>query len=408
MTGLAFYGSPMANQTLITGLGGSRTVGPGVAPIRDFAVLDAISAGIAGVAILIVNLTVVSEPGVYLVPVVMAVLVGALLVARRMVLAGHVIASLALIAASNWATTIVVVGLLPWLLPVMVLTVLMPLVLAIPHLDARALSWFLVGAVATLVAIGLLGIGRDDGGVVDDIADEWELVVIVAGLAGHAAPIGLIVWQANRQHREATEDALDLAAQLSDSRRRLVEAADAERTRIERNLHDGAQQRLISVAMALRLRGDDSLQPLIGEIEGAMDDIRELSHGISPPLLELSGLPAALAAAARRHGSIELDLADVGRHDRGIENAFYFCGLEALQNAAKHAPNSAVSVSLAVVDDRLRLVVSDDGPGFDPTSAAPDSRGMTNMADRLGSIGGDLLISSAPGAGTTITAEVSC
>jgi signal transduction histidine kinase len=206
------------------------------------------------------------------------------------------------------------------------------------------------------------------------------------------------------------------ADELRRSRARIVASADAERRRVERDLHDGAQQHLVALAVNLRLTRDlvsddpetaaAMLDELAGEVRSTIQELRDLAHGIYPPLLADAGLGEALAAAGRRSPlPVTVDAAAIGRYGLEIESAIYFCCLEALQNAAKHAAGAQVAVRLWEESGGLLFTVTDDGPGFDP-AAARSGHGYTNMADRLGAIGGTVRWDSAPGQGTTISGSV--
>jgi signal transduction histidine kinase len=200
--------------------------------------------------------------------------------------------------------------------------------------------------------------------------------------------------------------------ELRASRRRLVRAQDAERQRIERNLHDGAQQQLVALTVQLTLLDDAAEDPAeIREITGelraglraALDDLRALARGIYPPLLADQGLAAALQAQASRAPlPVQIDADGLGRYPPEAEAAVYFCVLEALQNTAKYAHASRATVALACPDSRLEFTVTDDGDGFDNTRAAHGT-GLQGMADRLAAVGGALHVRSQPGHGTTIT-----
>jgi signal transduction histidine kinase len=202
------------------------------------------------------------------------------------------------------------------------------------------------------------------------------------------------------------------AEELQASRARIVAAADAERRRIERNLHDGAQQRLVALAVKLglarRLAGADPeqtrtmLDELREELKDAVDELRSLAHGIYPPLLMDQGLAAALGSAAQRATiPTRVEAAALGRYPSDVEAAAYFCCLEALQNAMKHAgPAATVVVRVWEEAGALRFSVTDDGAGFDP--AAASGGGFVNMRDRLGAIGGWLRVESSVGAGTSV------
>ena len=188
------------------------------------------------------------------------------------------------------------------------------------------------------------------------------------------------------------------AEALRESRARIVASGDAERRRVERDLHDGAQQNLVAMAVNLRLARDiivddpaagmELLDQLAGEVQETIQELRELAHGIYPPLLVDSGLVQALRAAANRSPlPVDIVADGIGRYRPETEAAVYFCCLEALQNAAKHAPGSQVVVRLREESGGLLFTVSDDGPGFD-ADTAQRGHGYINMADRLGAIGG--------------------
>jgi signal transduction histidine kinase len=209
-------------------------------------------------------------------------------------------------------------------------------------------------------------------------------------------------------------------AALQASRTRLVTTADAERRRIERDLHDGAQQHLVALAVGLKLLRDSAeagpgtagtdtelLDELDGGVREAIAALRDLAHGIYPPLLRDAGLAEALKAAAKRMPlSVTVEAADLGELSEPVLAAVYFCCLEALQNAAKHAPGSAVTIDVAPAPGPwLQFSVTDDGPGFDPDSGTT-GQGLQNMADRVGALGGTLEIRAVPGRGTTVIGGV--
>ena len=219
---------------------------------------------------------------------------------------------------------------------------------------------------------------------------------------------------ANQALRHARQQVTAQAAQLQASRDRVVAAADAERRRIQRDLHDGAQQSLLAAAVTARLarqhwdtspaRTADLLGQLRAELDQAATDLRRLAHGIYPPTLTDLGLPAALtAAAARCPRPVTVHAGITARYPPAVEAAIYFCCLEALQNAAKHAGDHArITVTLRHDTSGLACEVTDDGAGFTGTSAGA---GLANMADRIAAVGGQLRIDSAPGRGTTVRAS---
>jgi signal transduction histidine kinase len=214
--------------------------------------------------------------------------------------------------------------------------------------------------------------------------------------------------------------------ELRASRARIVAAADAERRRIECDLHDGAQQHLTSLSvrllMAAKLAGQDPelaslLEQLGAEVRDTAQELRSLAHGIYPPLLRANGLADALFAAAS-HATLPtmVQAGSAGRYPADVEAAVYFCCLEAMQNACKHAGEQA-TIRLRVREEAgtLTFEVTDDGAGFDAAgfdAAGFDAAGrglgagLLNMADRLGAFGGRLRVDSAPGRGTRVTGTV--
>ena len=207
-----------------------------------------------------------------------------------------------------------------------------------------------------------------------------------------------------------------LVDDLRASRSRIVASADEERHRLERDLHDGAQQRLYLLQIKLgRLRQGVADGRLVGEIEeieadaaAALEELRVLAHGIFPTVLVESGVPEALRAFAV-DAPIPVRVTDhwVGRCSPTIEAALYFCALEAIQNAGKYAGEGArITITVVDADHTLRFDVVDNGAGFDTSGRAMKGHGFVNMADRLGAIGGTLAVESLPGAGTHITGTI--
>jgi len=243
---------------------------------------------------------------------------------------------------------------------------------------------------------------EDDDRVLTELARQ-------VGLAFHNAQLDAAL--------QTTLDELRGQAEaLRESRARIVATGDAERRRVERNLHDGAQQNLVALAVNLRLARDivtddpgaaaEMLDQIADQVKLTIQELRELAHGIYPPLLADSGLGEALRAAASR-SPLRVDVADegTGRYSAETEAAIYFCCLEALQNAAKHAPAASVVLRLWEESGGLLFSVSDDGPGFDAESARR-GHGFVNMADRLGAIGGTVRWHSEPGRGAQISGSI--
>jgi signal transduction histidine kinase len=232
-----------------------------------------------------------------------------------------------------------------------------------------------------------------------------------------AAQAGLVLHNAG-----LTGQLKERMAELSASRKRIVEAADGERRRLERNIHDGAQQQLVALSVMARLAetsvdsDKDGARAMVAQAQAdaidALENLRDLARGIYPPLLAGQGLVAALEAQARKAPvPVTVEADGLGRYPQEAEAAVYFCALEALQNVAKYAGASRAAIRLAgpggsgsppAEAGALEFSVTDDGAGFDP-GASGYGTGLQGMADRLAALGGALQVRSEPGHGTTVT-----
>lgn len=267
--------------------------------------------------------------------------------------------------------------------------------------------------VAPIAHLGeLLGFIVAERGVDDPPFTEEEDQVLVdltrqVGLALH-----------NVRLDSALQESLDQLQvrnlELQASRSRIVAASDESRRRIERNLHDGAQQHLVAMAVKLGLARqllqkdptmvDGLLEELRADVQVTVGELRELAHGIYPPLLRDRGIAEALRAAANRSPLATIvETEELGRFDTELEAAVYFCCLEAMQNAGKHAgEGSTITIVVRREADEVFFSIADDGAGFD-TAAFAGGHGFENMGDRLGAIGGRLQVESTVGVGTTIS-----
>ena len=247
--------------------------------------------------------------------------------------------------------------------------------------------------------------GRRVAALVHDSYDDPDLVAS----AGAAAGLALENERLQAQLRARLED-------LRASRARIVEAAEGERRRIERDLHDGTQQRLVSIAMTLGLaeskldRDPDAVRPLLDQaragLKDALAELRELSQGIHPGILTERGLNAALEELAyRAHVPLELEVALGERLPDRVEAAAYYVVSEALTNVAKHAGASAVRIRVQQTDGRAVVEVADDGVGG---ADGTQGTGLRGLADRVDALGGRLLVESPAGRGTVVHAEIPC
>ena len=226
-----------------------------------------------------------------------------------------------------------------------------------------------------------------------------------------AAQAGLVM-----RNVALTEQLMDNVEQLRASRQRLVHAQDEERRKLERNLHDGAQQQLVALSVQLRLaeglvdRDPEKTKSMLANLQTAtgqaIEDLRDLARGIYPPLLADKGLVAALEAQARK-GTIAttVEAENVERYPQQVEAAVYFCALEALNNVAKYSGAQRAQVRLAQSNGDLTFEVSDEGAGFDMERTTYGT-GLRGMADRVEAIGGMLEIRSTPGRGTSVAGRI--
>ena len=251
--------------------------------------------------------------------------------------------------------------------------------------------------------LGALSIVKRPG---DSISPPEEK--LVRDLAGQA---GLVM-----RNVALTEQLMDNIQQLRASRQRLVHAQDEERRKLERNLHDGAQQQLVALSVQLRLaeglvdRDPEKTKAMLASLQTAtgqaIEDLRDLARGIYPPLLADKGLVAALEAQVRK-GTIDTSVQaeNVARYPQQVEAAVYFCALEALNNVAKYSGAQRARVRLAQSNGDLTFEVSDEGSGFDMERTSYGT-GLRGMADRVEAIGGMLEIRSTPGHGTSVAGRI--
>ena len=309
---------------------------------------------------------------------------------------------------ATWVVAFAITWVSPFLAPVGLLALLLPLVIVADHLGSRTRTVIIVATVTLCGLLSGMGLARwPEYEASHPVTTRTVLIVaifvpvlvsvLVAGLRDYVARLG-----------ERTQE-------LEESRARLAVAAVEARRSIERDLHDGAQQRLATIAVdlgrATRMFEQDPpqarriVQGLQGQLEAAIRELRDLAHGIYPPLLGERGLVGALPAAARRTIlPCTVDVHSLGRHSPSVEAAVYFCCTEAIQNADRHSGGSIITVQAS--DDEgpgrgLRFSVTDDGLGFDP-AAVRSAHGLTGMRDRIRAAGGELRIISAAGHGTTV------
>ncbi len=393
-----------------------------VARLRRFVLFDTSIAVGGGAFTIAASLTVARIATLFGVGVAVLATAGVIASSLRPLASGKIGAAVFRLALANWiiAVGLALVATFAW--PLLMLTALLPSAFAGPFLSRHEIRPYMVVSFVSAFAVACLGLLQDVTGLSDDVP-EWlrDLVLLLVAPALTA----LVVWislQSNLRLQDALDEELTArrslnrqADELRSSRRRVVAATDRERRRIERDLHDGAQSRLIAVNLGLaRLRATLKSEPtaalgiveeIRGEVQLAHVELRDLARGVYPTVLTQHGLGAAIAAAADRSSiDVRLAISDIGRHHADVEAATYFCILEALQNAHRHAAASQIEVRLSVDVDHLTFAVIDNGTGIEERSAT--GVGLDNMADRLGAVGGDLRISSHRSRGTTVSGYI--
>ncbi len=316
-------------------------------------------------------------------------------------------AAAAVTTLATWGTALAIVWVSPFLAPVGLLALLLPLVMVADLLGPGLLTPTIVTTVVLSGVLAGTGVARRPAYERVHPVNAWTMmlvaVLVTVLVSALVAGLRTYITQLSQHTRE-----------LEESRARLAVAAVEARRAIERDLHDGAQQRLATIAVDLgrasRMFEKDPPQArsivlsLQGQLEAAIRELRDLAHGIYPPLLGERGLVGALPAAGRRTTlPCTVDVRSLGRHSPSVEAAVYFCCTEAIHNADRHSGGSLITVRASNDDDGpgLRFSITDDGHGFDP-DVVRSAHGLTGMRDRIRAAGGELRITSAPGQGTTV------
>lgn len=377
-------------------------------PARLTRLLRINAVGLGGSALALIVLAVTRIHDVNLYRDVAALLVAVLLVVAGLVALrrGRVQGPALAVLAANWIVAAALAYASPFTLPISLLAIIAPVVLVFDVLRPAILS---VVVAATVAGAGALaGIGELRRAKPDVLQPKPSLTVPLVSVFVAVVSLMIVAGIREQVHRLRAQ-----ARDLDASRRRLTTAADEARQEIERDLHDGAQQRLVRLSVDLgritRL-GERDPAAAMGELpalhEDLLDGIRELrnlAHGIYPALLAERGLGSALPAAARRSSlpcTVTID--PDARYPAEVETALYFCCLEAIHNADKHSGAQAIAVTVTPRSRALAFTVADDGRGLDPALAGP-SRGITGMIDRIRAAGGDCSVTSTPGSGTLVS-----
>ncbi len=384
-----------------------------VAKLRRLIVVDSLITAASVVFLLIVRVA-FSDSDDILVLAGLVALTGICMAAGLLPLRrGHVVTAVNFHAVANWVVALDVSAWAPFALPIMVTASLIPAATAVPYVPARLLPRYV--GVSVLVAFGcaLLASSQNWSNVEAEMPDWVGETTVVIFVPVMAALVAIIALQSVAVVSHARDDAVAARNESLDAQVRLVTAFDEARRSIERDLHDGAQQRLTAVAIGLgraHARAEregrpdaDELAVIRRDLSDARAELRRLAHGLYPSSLAVHGLMLALRAEADRsavpvdvHGSVPDDL------PLPVGAAIYFCCLEAIQNVLVHAPAATrIDVRIEHRDDTVWFTVADDGPGFD-THRADTGRGFVNMRDRLRAFGGHLTVETSPGGGTRV------
>ena len=293
--------------------------------------------------------------------------------------------------------------------------------LLVPGARSSALTWVMPALALSLASLVVSSFTSLPVAAVAVIG-SWFAIVTAAGVVGEPA----VLFEGPAQLAfvaVTTGSALVLARRRERfeiegrrARLELVDAVDAERRRIERNIHDGAQQQLVAIGVKAGLahafvsKDPDRAIEIIDEMRAdaleALDGLRDMTRGAYPPILADEGLEAAVTLkAARSPMPVSVEAGELGRVPKPVEIAAYFCCLEAMQNAAKYAGSSSVTVTIRRAGDELAFSISDEGDGFDPATARRGV-GMRSMAERVESLGGTFDVRSSVGHGTVVSARL--
>ncbi|MEV4177430.1 histidine kinase [Nonomuraea sp. NPDC049709] len=366
-----------------------------------------IQADLAGVLVavgwlIVLRLLVVDDAWLVVIVSLLLVMAAFLVRAVQLIHRFRRFAAVVVFALANWIVAVAVTSMVPFALSTLALAVLLPVLVAVQHMNHARLAAML-GA-TMLVGTALVVVGTVHGGVglEDQVPPGVTHALAIAFIPFITILVSLAAWQNHGMLVARTEA-------LQESRARLVAAADRERCQIERNLHEGAQRRLLAAAEQtreawLRLDTDPAqVAPLLArlsdDLQEASAELRGLAHGIYPPQLGQYGLETALRAVAQ-HAPLPTTVRafGIGRYPPEIEINIYFCLLEALRNASRHAGDGA-TVTITLQDrNGLSFDFRDTGAGCFP-DAIHQGTGMINMTDRLGAIGGTLTIDTRPGGG---------
>lgn len=379
--------------------------------LRTFVLADLVSALIGFLAMVVVYLVSARSPYLLLGAAIVALAACGLGWALHKVRTGDAVAGVRWVAWTNWVVAPAATAICTFSWPILVVASLMPAVLVAPYLPRSAVVRYVVVSLLVSVLVSILGLLQDFSGLSDELSLNLRHAVLIAFIPFLSALVAISAFHSSSRFQFLLE-------QVRESRTRVVETADRERRRFERDIHDGAQQRLVALnLLTAKARGNCREDPdeamaildsVSREIQATHRELRELAHGIYPTVLTEHGLAAALESVVQRvENDVVLGFGRVGRLGADVEAAVYFCCVEAVQNASRHAGPAAV-IWLRVDRDRrseLAFDVTDNGRGIEP-GAMLAGRGLDNMRDRVEAAGGNFTIATWPGSGTRVGGRI--
>lgn len=397
----------------------------GAEHLRELLVADRFTTSSAAVGLLLLML--ISGYRFWMLVLIVLIIAMGLLrqLGMRPLQRGHTDRAVFWFAAGSWGVSVGAVLIVPISLPIVVITVAIPAVLAAMYQGDRQVRLLTAGLALVSALMGAISRWTEGAGLEDDLHPDLASAVLVLFLAVQSLPLVIAVRQASVQYRlslqqavAANESSKQAEHEVARSRARLAQAADAERRKIERDLHDGAQQLFVSSLVQLRVfdervkRGRETnpggLSVIADDLEDAIDELRRLARGIYPSLLQTSGLYEALQRLARTSSATTF-IADTnpGRLPHEVETAAYFFASEALQNVAKHGgAECTAELRLQAEGESITLQICDDGVGLTDEATLGETRGIVNMHDRIAAVGGTVKFTQTPGGGCTVTAQV--
>lgn len=391
--------------------------------LASFIAIDAALTALAVPFVFVVYLTVASEPYLLATGFVVALAAAGMAVGAWHARGNRLVAAVGWLAIGNWIAILTGAVMAAPVWPLFPLAALLPAVVAASYLRQDLFRYYLGSSIFIATGTTMLGLTANFTSIRDDVP-EWVFVMLLAVFVPLlTAALGFLALQNFARVRamiaslsDAYESVRSQAGDVRASRSRMLAAADRERRRIERDLHDGTQQHFVAISMSVaalktQLPDDEALHVQVDrlreDVREAQRNLRDLTVAIYPPTLTEHGLSSAIRFIADRFSpNVTTRIDDVGRCDPTIEAAVYFTCMEALQNASKHAgPEATIELDLHRSNGHVTFVVADNGPGFD-AQVNVGSGGIVNMTDRMAVVLGKLAIESALGQGTTIKGRV--